>query len=875
MTDENPDEGPGRQDIEEDEEELEEQEEDAEGNEQSEESQEPDQNGEGPKQPAMPDPDSHDKIIPRPIEREMKESYIDYSMSVIVGRALPDVRDGLKPVHRRILYAMNEMGLTANRSYKKSARVVGEVLGKFHPHGDTAVYDTMVRMAQNFSLRYPLVDGQGNFGSVDGDRAAAMRYTESRLSRIAGLMLGDLDKETIEFTDNFDASLKEPTILPGMLPNLLVNGSSGIAVGMATNMPPHNLTEVVDGVIATIENPEMGVMDLMDIIQGPDFPTGGTIYGMAGVVEAYNTGRGIIKVRGKLDIETKKNKSRIIITEIPYQVNKSSLVEQIANLAKDKKIDGITDIRDESDRKGMRVVIELRRDVMEDLVVNQLYAHTQLQSSFGINNLALVDNKPKVLGLKEIIEHFVKHRKEIVTRRTSYDLKKAKHRAHILAGLIIALDNIDDIITLIRKSKNVGEAEEGIRTKYELSKEQTKAILDMRLQKLTSLERQAVKDEEAELLKKIAELEKILASEELVLDIIKAELLEIKEKYGDARRTDIEANVEDFEIEDLIPEEDMVVTITNTGYIKRLPVEVYQAQHRGGVGLKGMDTKEEDFVIDLFVTSTHDYILFFSNMGRVYWLKTYRLPVGGRHAKGKAIINLLPRLEKDELIKAALPVHEFTDDQFLIFSTKNGFIKRTKLTAYSRPRVTGIIATKMREDDELISVRRCCGSEEVILGTNSGKAVRFNVEEARAMGRNTQGVIGARLRAKDKVVSMTIARPNTQLLTITENGYGKRTDVDLYRKTHRGGMGVITIKTNERNGAVVDVVEVEGEEELLLTSLNGIIIRIPVNGISHQSRNTMGVRLMRMRPGDKVMSVAKIINIMDETELVDEEESEP
>jgi len=809
------------------------------------------------------------RIRPRPIEREMKESYLDYAMSVIVGRALPDVRDGLKPVHRRILYAMNEMGLTHNKPYKKSARVVGEVLGKYHPHGDMAVYDALVRMAQDFSLRYPLIDGQGNFGSIDGDSPAAMRYTECRLSPIAEEMLKDIDKDTVDFMDNFDASLKEPVVLPGAFPNLLVNGSSGIAVGMATNIPPHNLSEVVDAIVALIDNPDLEPMDLMEYIRGPDFPTGGIIYGLAGVQQAYHTGRGQIKVRARAHFEEDKKggKKRIIVTELPYMVNKAHLLETIAKLVKDKKIDGITDLRDESDRQGMRVVIELRRDVIPEVVLNQLYAHTQMETTFGVINIALVDGKPRVLNLKEMISEFIKHRQRVVRRRTEYELRKAEERSHILEGLLTALENLDEVIRIIRRSPSADEASQSLMKRFLLTAVQAKAILDMRLHRLTGLERQAVVDEHRALQEKIKEYREILSDEKNILRIIKEESLEIKRKYGDERRTEIEENPQEISYEDLIAVEDVVVTITNTGYIKRTPVATYRAQHRGGVGLKGMETKEEDYVVDAFVTSTHDYILFFTNFGRVYWLKAYKIPPGGRHSRGKAIVNLLPRLADGEKIQAAIPVKEFSEDKYLVFATRRGKVKKTPLSSYSRPRITGIRAINLVEGDELVDVKITDGTKEIILATRNGMAVRFHESEIRPMGRTAAGVRGIRLRDGDEVVAMAVVDEDDVLLTITENGYGKRTPVREYRKTHRGGVGVITIKTAGRNGPVVNVLKVRDDDYLLLTTKQGMIIRIPVNTIRMVGRNTMGVRVMRLKPGDKLITAAK-------TPPPEEEESE-
>ena len=806
------------------------------------------------------DTQKNGKIIQRYIEEEMKKSYIDYAMSVIVGRALPGVRDGLKPVHRRILYSMYEGGFTSGKPHKKSARIVGDVLGKYHPHGDTAVYDTMVRMAQDFSLRYPLVDGHGNFGSIDGDNPAAMRYTESRMAKIAEEMLEDLQKNTVDFMPNYDSSLKEPTVLPAKLPNLLINGSSGIAVGMATNIPPHNLTEIVDGVIALIDNPDIEIRELMTTITAPDFPTGGTIYGINGILQAYTTGRGHIKIRANTKMEEMKNdKKRIIVYELPYQVNKARLLESIASLVKDKRIEGITDLRDESDRDGMRVVIELRRDITPELILNQLFKHTQMETTFGVINLALVDNQPKVLTLKETLFHYIEHRKEIVRRRTQFDLDKATQRAHILEGLIIALDNIDKVIELIRKAKNVEEANNSLISEFDLSEKQSKAILEMRLQKLTSLEVENAKKELEEVLKKIEELKGILDSEQKILDIIKEEIITLKRKYGDERRTQVVEAEEEIDMEDLIPVEDVVITITNDSYIKRIPIDTYRMQKRGGKGLKGMKTKEEDFVKDVFVTSTHDYILFFTTKGKVYWLKGYRIPLGGRHAKGKAIINLLPQLEEGETVNSAIPVKVFDEEHYLVFATKNGIIKKTVLQAYSRPRVTGIRAINLDEDDELIDTKLSDGDNQVVLATRGGRANRFFEGDVRSMGRVSRGVIGIRLRKGDEVVSMTLVKEDSILLTITENGFGKCSVVSSYRKTNRGSQGVITIKISERNGKVVVVKEVFEDEELIISSTSGMIIRIPVSGIRVQGRATMGVRIMRLDEDDKVCAVGKLV----------------
>lgn len=794
----------------------------------------------------------------RTIESEMKRAFIDYSMSVIMSRALPDIRDGLKPVHRRILYAMYDMGLTHEKPYKKSARVVGETLGKYHPHGDQAVYDSMVRMAQDFSLRYPLVDGQGNFGSIDGDSPAAMRYTETRMSRIARLMLEDIEKDTVEWRDNFDGTLKEPVMLPGKFPNLLVNGSSGIAVGMATNMAPHNLSEIVDGIIAVIDNPDISIVELMGVIKGPDFPTGGIIYGKGGILSAYTYGKGLLRVRAKTHIEGEDRK-KIVVTELPYQVNKSNLLVNIADLVKNKKIDGISDLRDESDREGMRIVIELKRDAIEDVVLNQLFTHTDMQSTFGILNLAIVNGEPRVLNLKELIENYIVHRVEVITRRTTYDLNKAKEKIHILEGFMIALRNIDEVIKIIRSSKTVEEAKQRLIQRFDFSEKQVKAILDMRLQKLTGMEIEGVERDYNETKQLIQQLEELLGSRENILNEIKKELIEIKEQFGDERRTEIVEGEIDIEIEDLIPVQDVVVTITDSGYIKRIPCETYRTQRRGGKGLIGMETKEEDVVVDSFTTSTHDYIMFFTNYGKAFWLKGYRIPEGGRHSKGKAIINLLPRLEEGEYVETAIPVHEFDDEHYLVFATRKGIIKKTVLSAYSNIRVNGVKAIKLDENDELISTKLSDGEQTIMIATANGQACRFHESEVRPMGRVTRGVIGIRLSKDDKAVSMAIVGEEGTLLTVTENGYGKRSFISEYRKTHRGSKGVRTIITNERNGKVIWVKEVEDDDEIMVTSRDGMIVRVPVRDIRIQGRNTMGVRIMKLNEGDKVVSVAKII----------------
>jgi DNA gyrase subunit A len=802
--------------------------------------------------------EAEENILARGIEEEMESSYIDYAMSVIVGRALPDVKDGLKPVHRRVLYAMNEAGMTPDKPYRKSARIVGDVLGKYHPHGDTAAYDTIVRMAQDFSLRYPLVDGQGNFGSVDGDSAAAMRYTEVRLSKIATEMLADIDKDTVDFVPNYDDSLKEPRVLPAKLPNLLLNGSSGIAVGMATNIPPHNLGEVVDAVSFLIEQPEASEEEIMDYLPGPDFPTGGYIVGRSGIREAYRSGRGKITLRARSEIQETGNRQRIVVTEIPYMVNKSRLIESIADLVKDKKIEGISDLRDESDRDGMRIVIELKTQTQGEVLLNQLHKHTQMQTTFGIINLALVDGQPVVHSIKNLISEYITHRKTVVTRRTKFELAKAERRAHILEGLRVALDSIDPVIKLIKRSKNADEAKEGLINSFKLSIEQAQAILEMRLQRLTALEREKIDNEYADLQKNIKYYREVLDSPEKVLGIIKSELDEIKSKYADPRRTEIIEGEIGLEDEDLIPVEDMIVTITNTGYIKRLSVDTYRSQRRGGKGVIGMETKEEDFVENLFVASTHDYILFFTNLGKVHLLKVYRLPLAGRYSKGKAIVNLL-ELGEGERVRASIPVNEFSPDRFLFFATKKGTVKKTVLPAFRRPRRGGIIAIRLDEGDELIAVKLTNGEEDIFIGTKKGKAIRFFEGNVRPIGRGTRGVRGIRLKGDDEVIGMALSREDSQILTITENGFGKRTFTSQYNKIKRGGQGVINIITDERNGNAVEIKEVEGSEEIVVTTQAGIIIRTSVGEISNIGRNTKGVRIMKLNEGDKVVAVAKIM----------------
>ena len=799
-----------------------------------------------------------ERIKKQLIEQEMKEAYLDYSMSVIVGRALPDVRDGLKPVHRRILYAMQQIGLLHNKPHKKCARIVGEVLGKFHPHGDTAVYDTLVRMAQDFSLRYPLINGQGNFGNVDGDSAAAMRYTEAKLAKIADELLIDINKETVDYKDNFDSSLQEPIVLPGKLPNLLLNGSTGIAVGMATNIPPHNLTEVSNAIIHILDNPDAEINDLFQFMQGPDFPTGGTICGRNGIISAFKTGRGRVKVRAKSLIEERKNREAIIINEIPYMVNKTNLLTSMAHLVNNKVIEGVSDIRDESDRDGMRVVIELKRGADPNVVLNLLYKHTQLQTTFGIIMLALDHKQPKVMNLKEILDHYITHRKEVITRRTQFDLKKAEARAHILEGLRIALENIDSVIKGIKASKTVQEAKNFLMDTYKLSDKQAQAILDMKLQKITSLETEKIMEEYKELLKLIAELKSILASEQRILDIIKQEVNELKDKFGDERRTNIIDDEEEIDIEDLIPEEDVVVTITNSGYVKRMSIEEYKTQGRGGVGVKGTAMKEEDVVNDLFITNTHNYLLCFSSSGQVYWLKVYQIPEGSRIAKGKAIINLL-NLKANDKISAIIPIKKFDDDHFLIMATKKGLIKKTKLSAYSRPRKGGIVGINLREGDDLVNVKLTPGYLKFLLGSKKGYAVRFDEKDVRDVGRNSMGVRGIKLTKGDEVIGMEVAIDRGDILTITENGYGKRTPILDYRLISRGGKGVINIKTSERNGNVVGIKTVKDTDEVMIMSRNGIVIRMPVSSISRIGRNTQGVRVMKLREGDKVTSIARVV----------------
>ena len=797
--------------------------------------------------------------IPVYIEDEMRQSYMDYAMSVIIGRALPDVRDGLKPVHRRVLYAMYDLGNTWNSSYKKSARVVGDVIGKYHPHGDVAVYDTIVRLAQDFSMRYPLVDGQGNFGSIDGDPPAAMRYTEIRMAQLAGEILADIEKETVDFVPNYDDSLKEPTVLPSRIPNLLINGSSGIAVGMATNIPPHNLGEVVDGLVAMVEKPDITIKDLMQYIPGPDFPTGGFIHGKDPIVQAYSEGRGIVQMRGKAFTETVKRtgKEQIIISEIPFMVNKVRLIEQIAELVQEKKVEGIGDLRDESDREGMRIVIELKRDAVAEVVINQLYKHTALQESFGVNMLAIVEGRPKLLNLKEALRAFLDHRKEVVTRRTAYDLRKAEERLHILEGLRIALDHLDAVIALIRRSADPKTAREGLMQNFGLTEIQAQAILDMRLQRLTGLERDRILQEHKEITELIAQLRVILADEKEIYRIIVAELKEIKEKYGDPRRTEIVDRSEDISLEDLIVEEDMAVTISHEGYIKRNPVTLYRAQRRGGKGKIGTTTREEDFVEYLFVASTHSYILFFTTVGKVYCIKVHELPQAGRAARGKPIVNLLD-LEEGEKVSAFLSVREFQESRFVVFATKRGLIKKTDLMAYANPRSSGIRAITLEPGDEVISVRLTDGQQEIVLSTLHGQSIRFKEAQVRSTGRGAYGVVGMRMDEGDEVVSMEILSVGADLLTVAENGYGKRTASEEYRLQSRGGKGIITMKTTDKTGRVVGVQQVTEDDQLMLVSNKGKIIRLRVKDIRVIGRNTQGVRLIELEEGERVVSLARL-----------------
>jgi len=810
--------------------------------------------------------ESRDNIIQIDISDEMKKSYIDYAMSVIVSRALPDVRDGLKPVHRRILYAMNELNLSPDKPHRKSARIVGDVLGKYHPHGDSSVYDAMVRLAQDFSTRYMLVDGHGNFGSIDGDSAAAMRYTEARLAKLSVEMLRDIEKETIDYTPNFDETLQEPIVLPSRFPNLLVNGSNGIAVGMSTSIPPHNLEEVINATIKLIDDPEADLEDIIRIIKGPDFPTGAIIMGKDSIKEAYRTGKGRITVRAVADIEEmSKGKQSIIVKEIPYQVNKSKLIEGIADLVRNKKIDGITDIRDESDRNGIRVVIELRKDANANVVLNKLYKHTQLQVTFSIIMIALVNGEPKLLNMYEILNHYLEHQKEVITRRTKYDLKKAEDRAHILEGLKIALDNIDEIISLIRGSKNVSEAKEGLIERFSLTEVQAQAILDMRLQKLTGLEREKIEAEYEDLIKEITRFKEILANERLLLNIIKEELVEIRDKYKDERRTQIVFNEEEIDIEDLIDEQDVFITLTHLGYIKRVPASAFRSQKRGGKGITGVSTREEDFVEDIFITSTHNYLLFFTNLGKVYRLKAYEIPEAKRQAKGTNIVNLL-YLEPNEKVTAVIPIKGFNKKGYLMMVTKNGMIKKCDLSEFDTSRKTGLIAINLKKNDELIGVRLTDGNKEVLVVTSEAMSIRFNEEDVRSMGRTAMGVKAITLKESDYVVGIGLDDEGSDLLVVSENGYGKRTPLDEYRIQSRGGKGIRTYSISDKTGKLIGAKIVNERDDIMLISSSGTVIRLNVNGISKFGRSTRGVTLMRMDEDAKIVSIAKV------TERIKEEE---
>jgi DNA gyrase subunit A len=793
------------------------------------------------------------------IEDEMKRSYMEYAMSVIVGRALPDIRDGLKPVHRRILFAMEQLKNYHNKPFKKSARVVGDVIGKYHPHGDAAVYDTIVRLAQPFSMRYPLVDGQGNFGSVDGDPPAAMRYTEIRMKDIAEQFLLDVEKETVDFVSNYDGSLLEPVILPTNIPNLLINGSSGIAVGMATNIPPHNLSEVADTIIHTIDNPEITIKELMTYLSGPDFPTAGYIYGEQGIWEAYSTGRGILKIRARAFVEKMgNNKERIVITEIPYQINKANLIKSMGELVKNKKIEGISDIRDESDRDGLRVAIDIKRDANAAIILNRLYKFTQMEVSFGIIMLAIVNGRPEILNLKQVIQHFITYREQVVIRRTSFELKRAEARAHILEGLKIALEHLDRVVELIRSSPSPSEAKARLKANFNLSDIQAQAILDMRLQRLTGLERDKITDEYNNTIKDIERFKAILSNDALVLDIIKQETQDIKERYGDKRRTEIIRNVQDIDIEDLIVDEDMVITLSHAGYIKRNPISLYRAQRRGGKGVSGTKTREEDFVVSMVIGSTHDYLLFFMNTGRLHWRRLHEIPEAGRVAKGTAVVNLL-NLQPEEYIATILSIKSFEEGKYVVMATKNGLVKKTKLSAYSRPRLTGIAALKTNKGDELIGARVTNGEQDIFLSTKKGKAIRFNEKGLRSMGRVAAGNTGIRLADNDQVVSIEILTEGATILTITENGYGKRTKTGEYRSQQRGGKGVLSIKTSERNGPVVSANYVTDNDELMILSGEGKIIRIKVSDISIIGRHTQGVKLINLGAHEKVVAVARLM----------------
>jgi DNA gyrase subunit A len=808
----------------------------------------------------MTGPNSRERVLPRPIEDELKQSFINYSMSVIVSRALPDVRDGLKPVHRRILNAMNELGLVPGRPYKKSATVVGEVLGKYHPHGDAPVYDALVRMVQDFSLRYPLIDGQGNFGSVDGDPPAAYRYTEARLTRVAIAMLEDIDKNTVDYQPNFDDRLQEPTVLPSKIPNLLVNGSSGIAVGMATNIPPHNLREICAAVEMLVDKPTATIQELMAHVKGPDFPTGGYIYGVQGLKEAFETGRGKVVMRARAQIEEKESSGRtaIVVTELPYQVNKANLARDIADLVIDKKLEGISAVRDESDRDGMRLVIELKRDAIAHVVLNGLYKHTTMQSTFGVINLALVNGQPKVMNLKELLEHFIAHRHTIIVRRTQYDLDQAEARAHILEGLKIAVDNIDEVVEIIRKSKDVEQADERLRKRFKLSEKQSEAILNMRLAKLTGLEIEKLEAELKEVQAIIAELRSILASKERRMAILKEEMQEITKAYGDERRTEIIPDQTEFSVEDLIAEEDMVITISHSGYIKRTPVSTYRRQRRGGKGLTGATTKEDDWIEHLFIASTHDYVMFFSNKGQVYWLKVHEIPQGGRATRGKPIIQCIA-VRPDEHITALVPVREFANNRWLVFATRKGTVKKSVLSDYGNPRANGIIGINVEEGDELIDVQLTDGNNDVVLATRFGMSIRFHESDVREMGRATTGVKGIELDENDRLIGMVIIRRDATLLVVSEKGFGKRSELADYRVQKRGGKGIITFNNTDKTGDCVALKEVQPQDELMMITRSGVLIRVPVDGIRVIGRNTQGVRVMNLDDGDSIMGVARVV----------------
>ncbi len=803
--------------------------------------------------------DALERQLPISIEEEMKRSYLDYAMSVIVGRALPDVRDGLKPVHRRVLYAMYDTGNTHDKAYKKSARTVGSVIGRFHPHGDTAAYDTIVRLAQDFSMRYPLVDGQGNFGSVDGDRAAAMRYTEIRLQKLASQMVRDIEKETVDFIDNYDGSEREPSVLPAAIPNLLVNGSDGIAVGMATKIPPHNLAEVTDAVKLLIENPDAGLPEILEVLPGPDFPTAGHIYGRVGIHQAYATGRGRVVMRGKAEIEphpTRKDRERIIIRELPYQVNKAQLVKDIAGLVKDKRIEGIRDIRDESDRDGIRVVIEVKRGENANVLLNQLYKFTKLQSTFGINALAIVNGRPQTLPLRDMLQHFIDFRKEVIVRRTVFDLRKAEDRAHILEGLKVAIDNLDEVIQLIRESKTPPEAKEGLRRRFKFSDRQAQAILDMRLQRLTGLERRKIVDEYEEIIKLIASLKEILASDALQYRIILDEMDEIREQFADARRTEIVDSEEEISLEDMIHEEDMVITVTRSGYIKRTALSAYRAQKRGGKGRKGMSPRAEDLVDTLFIASTHDYILVFTSAGKMHWLKVYRIPAVGADGKGKALVNLI-QIVKGETGAAILAVRDFDENRFVVLSTCRGFIKKTALSAFSNPRAAGIIAINIEEGDEVLSAGMSDGNGEIFIATASGKSIRFKESDVRPMGRTTRGVIAIRTAKTDRLVAMEVLSGKPDILTISSCGYGKRTGEEEYRTQGRGGSGILNMRTTRKIGEVVASMEVEESDHVMIVTAKGKIIRMDISGVSRIGRATQGVRMIQLNEGDTVVSATR------------------